>query len=751
MTATFAEFVLESVKAAGAFNPADEDAPAAILWPDPTQSWGPVVSLFRHSGVDILTLGDFSPESSQGPALWIRSKTVTAGDDKDPTIIYLPGIDRASLRALEDCPPTLRPIAELQFRSVWWSPSGDSEWTPVSYLRSAGIRVSSDDATAEALSIALSELSIVPFESLVARKYVDADYLNTLLVPDPVKSLLKWMDSEGEDQSGPKWKAFAGTCKQEFGIDPAKDGVLTAVARLGEREAKWAQVWARFSEAPSAYPRILARLRQARDSVFVTLHPDSWPQDNESAEAELSTALIAAASLGTSSEVRTRVASLEAAHADRRASIWAQLRQTPLANAIGYLATLADQTKSTASPKSVAEFREWYVTAGSAVDDLVLSAIASVPEGPRRAAVSGVIRATYRDWADAGARKWQDLLADEGTLSDTGLELGVGECALFVDGLRYDVGRRLERTLAEMGTAVELRSRLSPFPSMTSSGKPAVAPLASNPHGGSGFVPELGGKSMDAANLRTAMANNGVTAFAATEHGDTTGKGWTEAADLDALGHKVDLKMADHLDGEIAEIADRVHGLLEHGWTRVHVVTDHGWLLMPGGLPVVGIEMAKTVVKKSRCAQLGSHAGGIDQPEFPWTWDPSVRVAIPRGIAAFESGRVYDHGGVSPQETIIPYLIAGKVAPASFVRIEEATWKGMRCRISGEGLSPDLFSDMRLKPADAGTSIVAPKPWAPDGTSLLVADDALLGTSAHIVIINSAGVVIAQTTTTIGG
>ena len=750
MTSTFAQSVLESIRVAAAFNPADEIPPIAVLWPDPTQSWLAVVSHLQRGGTTVLTLGDFSEELSQGPALWIRSKLVSSNSGDELPIVYLPGVDRASMWALEGCPPTLRPIAELQFRSGWWTTSTDADWTPASFLAGLGVHVDGDDTTAEALALALSELAAIPTDDLIARKHLDADYFNALLVPDSVKSLLKWMDSEGEPQTGAAWKAFVATCKQDFGIDPAKDGVLTAVARLGEREAKWAQVWDRFAEAPSAYPGLLSRLRQARDTLLVAVHPDSWPQDNETAESALSSELSAAASLGTPTEVRARVAELEIEHGERRNSIWAQLGQTRLADAVGHLAKLAELTQAPTAAGTVADLRSWYVTDGSAVDDLVLSAIGSVAEGPHRIAVGDVITATYRGWADANARRWQELLSKEGTHSDTGLELGARECALFVDGLRYDVAKRLTEVMSRAGIEVDLRSRLAPFPSMTSSGKPAVAPLASAPHGGSGFAPVLAGKTLDAANLRAAMSQNGVTAFPETEYGDPSGKGWTEAADLDALGHKVDLKIADHLDGEIAEISSRVQALLEHGWSRVHIVTDHGWLLMPGGLAVVNIDAAKTVVRKSRCAQLAGHAGVIDQPEYPWTWDSSVRVAIPRGIAAFEAGKIYDHGGVSPQETIVPHILA-RAATSSTVRIEDVTWKGMRCRVSGEGSAAGLMVDIRLQPADPGSSVAGPKPWSAEGTALVVADDGLIGTSAHVVIVAATGNVVAQAATTIPG
>ena len=36
-------------------------------------------------------------------------------------VIYLPGVSRQDLRAVETCPDHLKPIVELQYRGVIWS------------------------------------------------------------------------------------------------------------------------------------------------------------------------------------------------------------------------------------------------------------------------------------------------------------------------------------------------------------------------------------------------------------------------------------------------------------------------------------------------------------------------------------------------------------------------------------------------------------------------------------------------------
>ena len=50
-------------------------------------------------------------------------------------IIYLPGVGRATLRATDECPPELRPLAELQYRGVFWSQANGKDWTVAAFLQ----------------------------------------------------------------------------------------------------------------------------------------------------------------------------------------------------------------------------------------------------------------------------------------------------------------------------------------------------------------------------------------------------------------------------------------------------------------------------------------------------------------------------------------------------------------------------------------------------------------------------------------
>ena len=249
------------------------------------------------------------------------------------------------------------------------------------------------------------------------------------------------------------------------------------------------------------------------------------------------------------------------------------------------------------------------------------------------------------------------------------LDVQDGDCVLFVDGLRLDVGETLRARLTSAGTSVILQARLAAIPTMTSSGKPAVAPLRTSIRGGDGLAPAVGHAELQAPLLRKLLESDGVQPIGVDESGDSAGRGWTETGDLDGTGHKLGLKIVDRIPQEVSDIVSRVQQLLNAGWSRVHVVTDHGWLLMPGGLPKVELAAASDMVRKIPLRPLARRGRPLDQPTFRWTWDQTVRIAVPRGVAAFEAGCIYEHGGVSPQECITPHLIvtAGKVtrAPAS--------------------------------------------------------------------------------------
>jgi hypothetical protein len=757
---TVLDGIRQSLLEAGRYNRDDKTKPAAVLWPDPDRLWEPVVELLRPQ-MRIATLGDFVPEVSTGPAIWIRcilAEAPTSGSDDDPWVIYLPGIERSELRAIESCAANIRPLAELQFRSAWWLQSNQSPWTTAGFLRSADgleLDLGRDNETLAALSLALPQVLGLAVQDLRNRGRIDGGYLSSLLVSDEIKTLLEWLNDPDGTKSrlqGNHWAAFLAQCKSSLGVDPESEGPLTVAQKLGGREGVWDKVWERFAEAPHSYPKIPEQLRRAKPAYqLFSDSPDAWPQDNEAAEAEV-LAHFNKISTATPAEARERVVALEREHGRRRETVWGQLGQAPLAKALGYLCFIAEQTGKNASANSLPEIIEWYSTSGYRVDAAAISALAEADDARSRESVGEVLRAIYLPWIDDAARLFQGLVQAGNAHADTGLAMDEGDCVLFIDGLRLDVGESVRKALAERGANAEMGTRLAAFPTMTSSGKPAVAPIVAVLEPGEELTPTVKGRTVDAPTLRALLVEADVQTLTPDETGSPTGRAWTEAGDLDAAGHKLGLKIVDRIPQEVAEIASRVCELLDAGWQRVHIVTDHGWLLMPGQLPKVELPQHLTVTRKSRCARLIAGANPVDQPTFAWTWDKDVRIAVPRGVAAFEAGCIYEHGGLSPQESITPHMIVTAAATASVARIEAIKWIGLRCRVDYIDAPTGAKIDVRKSPGDPSSSIVPePKILAGSGElKILVPDDSLEGAAAYVVILSDSGDILAQVATKVG-
>ena len=155
--------------------------------------------------------------------------------------------------------------------------------------------------------------------------------------------------------------------------------------------------------------------------------------------------------------------------------------------------------------------------------------------------------------------------------------------------------------------------------------------------------------------LRSLLHEAGYQVLQSDALGDPSGRAWTEYGAIDRYGHDHGWKIAHHALGELAGLADRVASLLQHGWKQVVVVTDHGWLLLPNGLPKAELPQHLTHVRKGRCAVLKDGAVS-DQQTVPWYWDHDVRIAVASGIRCYEAGKEYEHGGISPQECVLPVI-----------------------------------------------------------------------------------------------
>jgi hypothetical protein len=81
----------------------------------------------------------YVPSTRTGPAYYLRCMIArTLLEDRLPDgavpIVYLPGVGKAELRAVEECPRALQPLAELQYRGVLWTHRNGRDWTVAGFL-----------------------------------------------------------------------------------------------------------------------------------------------------------------------------------------------------------------------------------------------------------------------------------------------------------------------------------------------------------------------------------------------------------------------------------------------------------------------------------------------------------------------------------------------------------------------------------------------------------------------------------------
>ena len=158
------EHLGKTLRDSAIFNPEVHVAPACILWPDKDCQWEAVIPRLQSELAELLVLGDYTPESRTGPAIWLRCviagqvENVSLPEDRTP-ILYLPGVSRQDLRAVESCPDHLKPLAELQYRGVIWSQINAKDWTILAYLKSdqggLGLDVAQDNDAKNAMQLAL--------------------------------------------------------------------------------------------------------------------------------------------------------------------------------------------------------------------------------------------------------------------------------------------------------------------------------------------------------------------------------------------------------------------------------------------------------------------------------------------------------------------------------------------------------------------------------------------------------------------
>lgn len=537
------------------------------------------------------------------------------------------------------------------------------------------------------------------------------------------------------------------------------DGPTAAADALAKGGGAWDRVWERFCEAPRLYRGVAIRLREIapRGQGRIEFGDDPrLPAANAAAEAALLKELKSVGTLAHGDACR-KVEGLEAEHSQRRAWVWAQLGESPLAVALAPLARLASLAQAPLGGASADAIAAAYAVDGWRCDKAAIDALAAARSPSDLVIVAGVVRALYGPWLDASARHFQSALSSIASPSTQPTpSLANDTCTLFVDGLRFDVAGLLQERLEARGAKVRVSHRLAPLPTVTSTAKPLAMPvpdLVQGPGVAEDFAPFMRGtdRPATAARLRDELAGRGVEVLSADDtSAPAEGRaGWTEVGRFDELGHKLGAELAGRIEVEVERVVDRVLSLLNGGWRRIRIVTDHGWLLLPGGLPKIEMPPSVIETKWARCdAVRGASTPAV--PTWSWHWRPGCSIASPPGMGSFRADVEYAHGGVSPQECVVPELVVERLDEPVRTSIASVVWRGMRCRVVVTGGGADVRVDLRLKWNDATTSLVAEAKAVVDEVSLAVVDDTHEHQGAAVVLVDKAGNVVDRRATTVG-
>ena len=760
---------------------AGKEWPAALLWPDPDRQWFAAFADLRRrlatQKVALYAHGAYAPEEGIGPSIWLRCLveapqaptlrgTVTQGA---LPVILLPGISWRNLREPLTLSRGLQILVEMQYRGdVFRQRRQARDWTVATFLRDPdqglSLDVATDSRTDEAARRALPGLLDLPLDGWRQRRLA-ADDFDGLLVNDKERDLLRWIaDPDGvrAAKDAANWNAFRDLIKREYGVDIDEKGTLQqAIDRLIRRTGAWGKVWNRLADSPQQFRPVCERVREATGKktadMFGEGDPVTSPHDNALAEKMLMQDLSELANM-SSREAATKVVSLEERHRARRDLLWSRLGEAPLAAALEPLARLAAATDANLSGDGLTALATAYAEEGWRVDAALIETIAAA--GTREDVVARAAGALYRPWVDALARRFRaahEAAGDAARPSPLAVESGT--LVLFVDGLRMDVAHAVVERLNSAGIDSSLGWRLSPVPSVTATAKSIVTPVGDS-IGGKGkvdaFLPlEISsGKPASADVLRKAMLARGIQVL---DRGSVlppekpTSIGYAECGNIDNDGHAMGLRLAGQLETEVARIVECASALKAAGWPQLRIVTDHGWLLMPGGFEPIRLPPSAVIAKGCRAAILQDEAAA-EIAFVPWHWDKSVRIAMPPGAEAFRAGEVYSHGGLSPQECVIPDITVGngEAAISGAARISAISWRRLRLTVELTGELTDMVVEVRRKERDPASRVDVASTLEGTRARLTVSDEVEEGDPVLVVLIDRHGSVIDARATRVG-
>jgi len=144
---------------------------------------------------------------------------------------------------------------------------------------------------------------------------------------------------------------------------------------------------------------------------------------------------------------------------------------------------------------------------------------------------------------------------------------------------------------------------------------------------------------------------------------------------LDQTGHATATaaNLPTEVEANVARIDLAIRQLHRSKIRRVDVVTDHGFLYVePSEVNSLGrpqVVPANTLNRGPRYALLKADAPAPDLIRIEAPLAPGTFVGLPRGIRTLVQAELYEHGGISLQECVIPHLISESAVVAETLQV----------------------------------------------------------------------------------
>jgi hypothetical protein len=287
----------------------------------------------------------------------------------------------------------------------------------------------------------------------------------------------------------------------------------------------------------------------------------------------------------------------------------------------------------------------------------------------------------------------------------------------WIDALRYELAMALEASLATHHTT-KLETVCASMPCLTPIGMasllPGAASLLEIAVEDGKPVARMNGKNITGPKERAEMlaAHVGVNRICLADLEDIAhGKLPEEiesvevlavkTTDIDSLGENNPLYFIAMLPGILRKIQIAVNHLADAGFSRAIIATDHGfaWMFATSAGNAVGKPSGGDWKMNKDRALLGSGTGDTNSLVMAVA-DAGIRthlekIAVPRGMATYTAGVTYFHGGLSPQECILP-LLDVRLKPSANTAKAQPIDINLTYRGANSGVITTLMPSMEL-------------------------------------------------------